>query len=254
MMMDLALRNPVAFSVLAILVYSGLAWAAKAVLDPAGWSRPAVALTGQIVLAGYVSFLLQRLGWWGECGFQRRVTWRTALVFAPWLLVPLLQLTDVGAVTTGPARIAVFAAWALLVGFGEEGLLRGVVLRAMRPAGVMRAAVLSSLLFGLAHLVNVLDGRDLFSTLVQVAYATFIGIGFAGPFLATGAIWPAIVVHALIDFTDAAGRDFTFPDEGAALDPGQAVVALGLTGLYALYGIWLIRRHRRAGGPSSTVA
>ncbi|MGD9549092.1 MAG: lysostaphin resistance A-like protein [Candidatus Krumholzibacteriia bacterium] len=244
--MDLALRKPVALSLLAILVYSGLAWGLRALLEPVGWSRTAVALTGQFLLAGYVSFLLQRLGWWGECGFQRKVTGRTILVFTPWLLIPLLQLTDVGMVTSGPARIAVFAFWALLVGFGEEALLRGVVLRALRPGGVMRAAVLSSVLFGIAHLANVLEGRDLFSTLVQVVYAAFIGIGFAGPVVATGAIWPAIVVHALIDFTDAAGRDFTFPDEGAALYPGQAVVALALTGLYALYGIWLIRRHLRS--------
>lgn len=244
--MGMISRRPVAFAVLAILVYTGLALVAKVVLEKTGLSRTAVTLTGQVVLAGYVASLLQPLGWWGECGFKRKVTGRTVLVFSPWLLIPLLQLTDVGMVTAGPARIASFAAWALLVGFAEEGLLRGVVLRALRPAGVMRAAVLSSLLFGLAHLVNVLDGRDLFSTLVQVVYATFIGIGFAGPFVATGAIWPAIVVHALIDFTDAAGRDFTFPGEGAALDPGQAVVALVLTGLYALYGIWLIRRHVRS--------
>jgi membrane protease YdiL (CAAX protease family) len=99
-------------------------------------------------------------------------------------------------------------------------------------------------LFGLAHLANMLEGRDPTSTIVQAVYATLIGIGFAGPFIYTGAIWPAIVVHGLIDFVDSAGRGFSPPNENAAVTLGQAAVALTITGVYALYGLWLVRRKR----------
>ena len=69
----------------------------------------------------------------------------------------------------------------LMVGFAEEVLLRGVVLHVLGPGGLMRAVLLSSFLFGAAHLLNLFSGHSFQSTLVQVIYATFIGIGMAGP-------------------------------------------------------------------------
>jgi membrane protease YdiL (CAAX protease family) len=141
----------------------------------------------------------------------------------------------------------------LMVGFAEEALLRGIVLRALLPGGVMRAAILSSVIFGLAHLTNMFEGRDALSTLVQAVYATFLGIGFAGPRLFSGTIWPAIVLHGLVDFVDAASRGFARTNEVKPVTAGQAVMVLAITGLYALYGLWLIRRTSRRRAERSEV-
>ena len=46
----------------------------------------------------------------------------------------------------------------LALGFGEEAMFRGVVLRALASVGWMGAAVLSGVLFGLMHLVNLRAG------------------------------------------------------------------------------------------------
>ena len=85
-------------------------------------------------------------------------------------------------------RVAGFALFALMVGLAEKGFLRGVVLRALQPRGAVRAAVLSSLVFGRAHLLNMIHGRDPVRAIVQTVYATLIGIGFAGPRLNAGTI------------------------------------------------------------------
>ena len=86
-----------------------------------------------------------------------------------------------------------------------------------------------------------LDGRGLQSSLVQVIYATFIGIGFAGPRLYSGSILPAIFMHFLVDFADGIARGFTFAHTKENT-LSEALGAIILTGLYAIYGWWLTRQ------------
>lgn len=241
-------RRPLLFSLLAILVYLGGSAALAAVLGRAGLSRVFVGFAVQLAAALYVAWLLARLRWWGECGLAGRAAGRGLLCYAPWLLLPLLMLADVHAGGAGAGTVALYALWALLVGFAEEGLLRGVVLRALLPGGVMRAAVLSSLLFGLAHLTNAFAGRNPTGTVVQAVYATFIGIGFAGPFLRSGTLWPAVVLHGMIDFADYAGRGFAPANENAQTSLQQALPALLITGAYAVYGLLLLRGRGTAAG------
>jgi hypothetical protein len=131
-----ATRRPLIFSVLVISAYAAAAFALGLALDALRLSKSTVTLLGQAVVCGYVVFLLTRLGWWRECGFARRVTGRTALVYAPWLLLPLLMLTDVKGGTDDALRVGEFALWALMVGFAEEGLLRGVCCGHCGPAAL----------------------------------------------------------------------------------------------------------------------
>lgn len=136
-----------------------------------------------------------------------------------------------------------YAIFTLMVGFSEEGLVRGVVLRAMLPIGVTRSAVLSSLLFGLCHLVNIWHGHSASTTIVQVIYSVLLSIGFAGARIYMDTIWPVIVLHAMIDFVDVASRGFVLSPP-RALTLSGVIAPLIITGLYALYGCWLLRRTR----------
>ena len=247
-MRNLVARYPILFAVVAILVYDLGMNALAAVLRGMGLPQLGVSLIAQAACCVFVAALLGYLGWWRGAGFTHRVTGRAVLAYSPWLLLPLLMVVGSSASTLNASRVAAFILFTLMVGFAEEGLLRGVVLRALLPRGAVRAAVVSSLLFGIAHLSNMAQGRDPTATIVQAIYATFIGIGFAGPRLYTGTIWPAIVLHAMIDFADFASRNFAPQTEAATPTPGQAILVIAITGAYALYGWWLLRRHRRAWG------
>jgi membrane protease YdiL (CAAX protease family) len=165
--------------------------------------------------------LLTYLAWWRAGGFTRPVSKGALLAYAPWLILPALVLVDAQGQPATLTRIAGFAAFTLLVGFGEEGLLRGVVLRALMPGGIMRAALISSALFGAAHLTNMFQGRDVFSTVVQAIYATFIDQQVRGTAHFSGTIWPAVVLHALIDFSDFASRGFTPLSDAKPIEPGR---------------------------------
>lgn len=100
----------------------------------------------------------------------------------------------------------------LLSGFLEEVLLRGCILmlifRAMPEQGLLRAVLLSSLMFGLAHWANLLKVEaDWITVLAQVIYGFFIGVGFAAVYVRTCALMPLILIHGGINMTDALTLD-----------------------------------------------
>jgi len=253
-MKDFVSRHALLFSILVVLVYDFGMQGLGALLEAIpglGLTPLAVGLIVQGIACILIVALIHYLRWWRESGFQRPVSNLALFAYLPWLLLPLLVMVGAESATRSSGIVIAYAVMMLLVGFGEEALMRGVVLRALLPGGVMRAAVVSSLIFGVAHFFNVFQGHGVASTIVQVIYAAFIGMGFAGPRLYAGTIWPAIVLHGVIDFADVASRNFTpigggaEATEAAPFNIGQAITAIAITGCYALYGWWLIRRLRK---------
>lgn len=244
-MRKFATQQPVLFSLLAVILpVAGMKFAGP--LLNGYFHELTARLLAEAFFCVYVAGLVTALGWWREIGFNRPRNARGLAAYAPWLLLPLLVVAGQGVHPADPGRMLAFGGLMLMVGFAEEVLLRGVVLHVLRPGGLMRAVLLSSVFFGAAHLLNLFAGHGLQPTLVQVIYATFIGIGMAGPRVYSGTIVPAILLHALIDFSDSVARGFvlTAPKE---VTLHSAAVVIVLTGLYAVYGWWLTRRSRAAG-------
>ena len=244
-MKNFAARQPGLFSLLAIILpMAGMTLARPLLLGYL--SELPVRLLAEALFCVYVAGLVTALGWWREIGMNGPRNWRGLAAYAPWLLLPLLVVAGRGVHPADTGRVLGYGAFVLMVGFAEEVLLRGVVLRVLQPGGLMRAVLLSSFFFGAAHLMNLFAGHEFQPTLVQVIYATFLGIGMAGSRLYAGTIVPAILLHALIDFADGVARGFTLaPPKAATLH--ESAAAIVLTGLYALYGWWLTRRSRAAG-------
>ena len=67
----------------------------------------------------------------------------------------------------------------------------------------------SSITFGLIHLLNMTAGGDPISVLVQAVYATGIGMAFGAVFLRTGNLWPTIIAHCSLDFLEFIRADLT---------------------------------------------
>jgi membrane protease YdiL (CAAX protease family) len=244
-MRKFAARQPVLFSLLAIILPVAGMKAANPLL--AGYfSELTARLLVEALFCIYVAALVTILGWWREIGLNGPRNWRGLAAFAPWLLLLLLVVAGRGVHLADSGRMLAFGALMLMVGFAEEVLMRGVVLQVLCPAGVMRAVLVSSLLFGAGHLLNLFAGHALEPTLIQFIYATFIGIGMAGPRLYAGTIVPAILLHALIDFSDDVARGFVLTAP-KVMTLHAAAGAIVITGLYAVYGWWLTRRARVAG-------
>ena len=84
-------------------------------------------------------------------------------------------------------------------GFIEEILFRGFLFKLLEKKNIKMAIIISSLTFGLGHIVNMFNGADLIPTLVQVLYAVAIGYLFVIIFIKSKSLLPCIFTHMLFN-------------------------------------------------------
>lgn len=125
-----------------------------------------------------------------------------------------------------PSRVVFFVALnSLMVGASEEIMFRGVLFRALENAmPIWPAIILTSVLFGAVHVLNVFITGDFIPALMQSIAAAMSGFIFIAILIRTGSIWPAIIYHFLWDCliflagsgASAANSESTTVDVGAA--------------------------------------
>ncbi len=94
---------------------------------------------------------------------------------------------------------AVFYSFA--IGFYEEIFMRGLLLQNLvknYKNGVYKALIISSLIFGLAHLINIIHA-PLFDTIVQVIYSITAGLLFGAVFIKTKNLLSLIILHSVFN-------------------------------------------------------
>ncbi|MBK1811960.1 CPBP family intramembrane metalloprotease [Clostridium sp. YIM B02505] len=149
-------------------------------------------------------------------------------------------------------KVFFFTIIMFLVGTFEEFLCRGIILNSLlnklnsTKAGLIKAVILSSFIFGLGHLVNLIVSPNLLiSTLSQIIYTTLHGILFAAIYLRCKNIWSVVFLHAVYDWlVKASGIFHTVSASGTPVDISF------LTGLinilfaipFALVGLFLLRK------------
>lgn len=85
------------------------------------------------------------------------------------------------------------------VGFIEEIIFRGFLFKMMAKDNIKSAIIVSSITFGIGHIVNLLNGADLIPTLMQICYAVSIGYLFVTIFYKSKSLIPCIITHSLIN-------------------------------------------------------
>ncbi|MDL5157791.1 CPBP family intramembrane glutamic endopeptidase [Actinomycetospora termitidis] len=197
--------------VLAAVVYVAIQLVAGILLVAGSGALPSapvlLAISGLSAFGAVAVALLMRVRTPAALGF-RRVSWRVIglavlLGLAVWLVSRVLivvyvsitgDLTDPQESLTqfsgGVAAFFVVLLGGLVVPLGEELLFRGVGFGSLRRYGVVVAATVSSLLFALAHGLNVVFLAVLvLAVLNAVLYER------------TRSIWPCFVTHATFNLT-----------------------------------------------------
>lgn len=89
----------------------------------------------------------------------------------------------------------------ICVGFLEELIFRGFLFKAMAKNGIKSAIIVSSLTFGVGHIVNLINGSgaDLLSNICQVCYAITFGFMCVIIFYKGGSLLPCIIAHSTIN-------------------------------------------------------
>ena len=192
---------------------------------------------GLVLSAVLFRFVKQNglMGYYGLCrpkGERKRT-----LLYIPLIAISSVNLWSGVALQASPFEIATHILSMATVAFLEELIFRGLLFRGMRKNVRLPVAVaVSSLTFGMGHIVNLLTGAPVLDTLLQLVYASAIGFCFTALFLTTGSILPCILSHAAVNCMSI-----------FALDPSPAdkiVTAAVQTALGIGYGLWLLHRKK----------
>jgi uncharacterized protein len=221
-------RTAVLIFVMDLLVASLIGLAAKALFPQ--FQPEFIALVALSIL---VAITLSVLGWWKKAGFNAPSEWRAVgLVIVPFVIVLGLPFLK-GIKTSDWGTFAYLVIGYALTGFMEEGMYRGIVLRVLKPTGMVRSILISSLLFGLLHIGNLLY-RNPAIVFAQMLGAFVDGIGLGAIRLRTNTIWFPVILHGLHDL---ALKYTNFP--AIPLDVVQVTLLM-------FYGIYLLRTWRPA--------
>lgn len=126
-----------------------------------------------------------------------------------------------------------------LVGLSEELLVRGYFVDVLQDAGLglVWVAVVSSVVFGVLHGANILNGQDVATTVQQVVASAILGLGLFASLALTGSLWLPIVLHFLFDFSLVVGGSVKKEASDAKKDEAFLVLvmyALSLVSVVAL--------------------
>jgi membrane protease YdiL (CAAX protease family) len=113
-------------------------------------------------------------------------------------------------------------------GIWEEVAFRGIILNLqLKKYSKNTSVVINGVLFGLFHFVNLIEGANIYLTLMQVIYACCIGTALAYMYVKTGSLIPCIITHYLIDALGALLLNTYFPN-------------LAFTTIFFLYGMGIV--------------
>ncbi len=139
--------------------------------------------------------------------------WRGLLFSLPAILVvvnnlPLLGLLwgDVTVVHNTPTHWLLYSLQCLAIGLFEEFAFRGVIFlgfaeRRRTRKGLLVSILLTSAVFGLVHLVNLVGNPGAIgAVLMQIGYSFLIGAMCSVVLLRTRNIWLCVLLHAVFDF------------------------------------------------------
>ena len=139
--------------------------------------------------------------------FLPRYRLSQALFFIPLVPVCLYKLVFSPAFRFSAAESILFVISMLCVGFLEELIFRGFLFRAIEKENLTRAIIISSVTFGIGHIVNLLNGQDFMETIGQIIFAVFVGFALVILFHKGKSLVPCIVFHGVFNALSVIAND-----------------------------------------------
>ncbi len=143
------------------------------------------------------------------------------------------QMIDMQAELQSTGMIIRFLASFCMVGIMEELMCRAIIGETMLEhfgldsKGVLKASILSGLLFGLLHLMNISGTSTVSSVVIQAVSNIASGILFAAIYFRTGSVWTVAILHVINNISAAVTNGFFV--NGAAVYDGATATDLVAT-------------------------
>lgn len=176
-------------------------------------------VVGSVIL---VAFVLS-VGWLRPMFARQPVAGRWWMwIFVVLAAIPIvLRFAGIDYGSYAAGVVATTLVVGLFIGFTEELLYRGIVVRILREGGhrELGVAVLSSLFFALSHSVNLFAGQPVLTVALTVVFTFGFGVMMYLVMRATGHIVWAMLAHALTDPTTFLSTGALDASTGAAHSP-----------------------------------
>ena len=193
-----------------------------------------------ILMSGVIFVWTRQNGLCEKYGLQKpQADGKRYLYFLPLAVIASSSLWFGFGMGLSAAEAALRVVSMLCVGFLEEIIFRGFLMKAIYPINARRAVIISSVTFGLGHIVNLLNGAPLSSTLLQIVYAVALGFLFTIIFLKTKSLIPCIATHSAINSLSTFAREQT---------DGQLIaITVALAAISLLYAAYILRANPEKG-------
>ena len=160
---------------------------------------------------------------------------RSMLYYLPVMVMLTANLWYGVTMNYGLAETLLYILSMFCVGFLEEVIFRGLLFNAMREDSYKVAVIVSSLTFGIGHIINLFNGSgaELIPNLLQVVYATAAGFMFVMIYCKTESLMGCILIHGLFNALSV------FSNESAATTETRIIFCILLTAITAAYAVYL---------------
>ena len=154
----------------------------------------------------FLFFWLKKHGmpeWFGLC--KPTASAKAFLFYIPLIVITLQNVWGGVAMHYDIVGTVCFIVKMLCVGFLEELIFRGFLFKAMSRDSIKWAVVVSSVTFGLGHMINLINGSGMgvAENLVQIFFAVLIGFLYVIIFWRGGSLWPCVISHGLLNSLSA---------------------------------------------------
>lgn len=133
-----------------------------------------------------------------------------------------------------PVEATLYILTMFCVGFLEEMIFRGLLFQAMIKDDVKSAIIVSSVTFGIGHIVNLFNGTgtELLPNILQVIYATAAGFMFVMIYYKSKSLWVCIATHGIFNALSVFSNEAGLTDGKRIL---SCVILTIICGTYAIY-------------------
>ena len=194
-----------------------------------------VTLTIGVLLSTTLLLFLNKNGLFADYGLcAPKSSAKSMLYYIPIIVMLTANLWYGVTLNYGALETAFYILSMLCVGFLEEVIFRGLLFEAMRKDSVKAAIIVSSVTFGIGHIINLINGSgaDLLPNLLQVVYATAAGFMFVMMYYKSKSLLVCIAAHGLFNALSAFANEANASNEMRIL---TATLLTVITGSYALY-------------------
>ena len=228
-------KSRILFAVSWIIAYCVLMSAGDSVSAMIGVEKSMTLVIGVVLSAILLVFLKKNslLTEHGICPPQASA--RSMLYYAPLIVMLSVNLWHGFSAKYGIAESVLYVLSMLTVGLLEEVIFRGVLFEAMRKDGQKSAVIVSSLTFGIGHIVNLINGSgaELLPNVLQVIYATSAGFMFVMIYLKSRSLIVCILAHGIFNALSV------FINETEITSTMSIITALAITLITGSYAVYL---------------